>query len=176
MINEKLQNSIFYNFNELQNQVRELRQEVADLTVKYDRAMATQRCHMMRIKNGEKLSDEYILTGKLYNDYSPEAAYEFYTQYDQNYILLDITEKNFQAPEELPEVTRIPFSELAFRVKEIVNKAIPILVISEDGVNSILACEMLNRFGYYNVNNVSGGYKFWPAFRQKTAPNIQSVA
>jgi len=26
------------------------------------------------------------------------------------------------------------------------------------------------------VNNISGGYKFWPPFRQKVAPKIQNVA
>jgi len=176
MMDQKLQNSIFYNFNQLQGQVKELKKEVQELTQKYERAMATQRCHIMRIKNGEMLSDEYILNGRLYNDYSPEAAFDFYNQYDENYILLDVSEKGYQPPEELPEATKIPLSELPLRAKEIINKATPVLVISEDGVNSILACEMLNQFGYFNVNNISGGYKFWPPFRQKAAPKIKKVA
>lgn len=167
MMDEKLQKSIFYNFNKLQEEVKELRKELNELTQKYEKAMSVQRCHIMRIKNGEKLSDEYILNGKLYNDYSPEAAYYFYNQVDENYILLDVTEKGYQPPEELPEATKIPLEELPLRAKEIVNKATPILVISEDGIRSILACEMLNQFGFYNVNNISGGYKFWPAFRHK---------
>lgn len=176
MMDQKLQTSIFYNFNKLQDQVKELKKEVADLTEKYDKVMATQRCHMMRIKNGEKLSDEYILNGRLYNDYSPEAAFDYYNQADENYILLDVSEKGYEPPEELPEATKIPLSELPLRIKEISNKATPILVISEDGIKSILACETLNQFGFYNVNNISGGYKFWPAFRQKNAPSIRSVA
>lgn len=176
MINEKLQDSIFYNFNQLQNQVKELQKEVVEITEKYEKAMAVQRCHMMRIKNGEKLSDEYILSGKLYNDYSPEAAFDFYNQADENYILLDVSEKGYEPPEELAEATKIPLSELPIRVKEISNKAVPVLVISENGVNSILACEMLNQFGFFNVNNVSGGYKFWPPFRIKVTPKIKSVA
>lgn len=176
MIDQKLQNSIFYNFNQLQDEVKELKKELADLSEKYEKAMAIQRCHIMRIKNGEKLSDEYILNGRLYNDYSPEAAFDFYSQEDENYILLDVSEKAYQPPQELPEATRIPLEELPMRIKELVNKATPILVISEDGVKSILACEMLNQFGYYNINNISGGYKFWPPFRHKLPQEKKKVA
>lgn len=175
MINEKLQKSIFYNFNKLQDEVKELRKELNDLTEKYEKAMATQRCHIMRIKNGEKLSDEYILNGRNYNDYSPEAAFDFYNQVDENYILLDVSAKGYEPPEELPEATKIPLDELPFRAKEIVNKATPILIISENGVKSILACEMLNEFGYFNVNNISGGYKFWPAFRHKEITKTEAA-
>lgn len=175
-MDEKLQNSIFYNFNQLQNQVKELKKEVHGLTQKYERAISVQRCHIMRIKNGEKLSDEYILNGRLYNDYSPEAAFDFYNQYDENYILLDVSEKDYRPPEELLEAVKIPLKELPLRAKEIINKATPILIISEDGIKSILACEMLNQFGYFNVNNISGGYKFWPAFRQKVVPKLKKIA
>jgi rhodanese-related sulfurtransferase len=41
-----------------------------------------------------------------------------------------------------------------------------VLVISENGTTSILACEFLNQMGFYNINNISGGYKFWPGYRK----------
>ena len=169
-MDERLQKNVFYTFNKLQDQVKDLQKELHELKEDYDKSMAINRCHMMRIKNGERLADEYILNGKLYNDFSPEQAFDYYNQKDANYILLDVSQKGYQPPEELPEATKIPLEELAVRFKEIVNKAVPILIISEDGVKSILACELLNQLGYYNVNNISGGYKFWPAFRQKQIP------
>ena len=67
--------------------------------------------------------------------------------------------------EELPEAMHIPLEELNIRFTEISNKSTPVYIISENGVKSILACEILNECGYYNVNNISGGYKFWPGFR-----------
>ena len=50
---------------------------------------------------------------------------------------------------------------------EIQARTTPILIISEDGTKSILACEFLVKRGFYNCNNISGGYKYWYGFRLK---------
>ena len=46
-----------------------------------------------------------------------------------------------------------------------INHSQSIFVISEKGVRSILACKILNRFGFYNLSNISGGHKFWPGHK-----------
>lgn len=175
-MNEKLQSNIFYNINDIKVQVKELQQEVKDLSEQLQKSQAVARCHLLRIKNGEMLPDDYILNARMYNDFSPEQAFQFYNKQDENFILLDVSQKSYQPSDEFPEATKIPLEELPIRFKEIVNRAVPILIISEDGIRSILACEMLNQLGYYNVNNISGGYKFWPAFRLKVAPTLKKVA
>jgi rhodanese-related sulfurtransferase len=165
-MNQKLEDNLFYHFNMLKEQVKELETEIAVLKQELAHSFNVQRCHLLRVKNGDQLSDEYILSGKLYNDYSPEQAFDLYNEKDQNFILLDVSDKNYTPPKTLNEAIKIPLHELPIRFKEIVNKAVPIFVISEDGTKSILACEILNQCGYFNVNNISGGYKFWPGFRQ----------
>ena len=57
---------------------------------------------------------------------------------------------------------RIPLEELATRYSELQSKTTPILIISEKGLRSIQACELLVKKGYFNINNISGGYQFWP--------------
>jgi rhodanese-related sulfurtransferase len=175
-MNEKLQSNVFFNINDLKNQVKDLQSEVKDLGEKLEKSLAVERCHLLRVKNGEMLPDDYILNGRLYNDLSPEQAFQFYSKQNENFILLDVSEKSYHPSDEFPEAIKIPLEELPIRFKEIINKAVPILIISENGIRSILACEMLNQVGYYNVNNISGGYKFWPAFRQKVVPILKKVA
>lgn len=176
VMNEKLQDNIFYNFNKLSEKVKELQAELQEVKENFEKLQSVTRCHVMRVKNGERLADDYILNGRLYNDMTPDQAFSYYNKQDFNYILLDVSEKGYRPPEELPEAIQIPLEELPIRFKEIVNKATPILIISEDGVRSIRACEMLNECGYYNVNNISGGYKFWPAFRLKAKLELKKSA
>ena len=61
-----------------------------------------------------------------------------------------------------------PLEELNMRYAEIPNRTTPILVISEVGLRSIKASELLVKKGFYNVNNVSGGYRYWPKESHET--------
>lgn len=165
-MNPKLQNNIFYKLNEMIDRIDELEKRLNRLEKATDDEFQVQKCQLMRVKNGDYLSDDYVLNGRSYSDLSPEAAWDLYNQRDLDFILLDVTQKSYYPMEELPEAINIPLEELNLRVREIVNKATRVIVISEDGTRSILACEMLNRHGFYNVSNISGGYKFWPGFRE----------
>jgi rhodanese-related sulfurtransferase len=149
----------------MSEQMRGLQEQIYKLNEKLETYQQVERAHLMRVKNGESLSDDYILNGRTYNDMSPESAFKYYEQNDTHFILLDVSAEGFSAQEDLPESTKIPFEELNFRYKEIVSSTTQILVISEDGVSSIKACEFLNEMGFYNVNNISGGYKYWPGFQ-----------
>jgi rhodanese-related sulfurtransferase len=169
-MSNKLQDNIFHKLNKVMDRLDSIEKRIDELEDKLDTSLAVQRCHIMRIKNGEELADEYVLNGHGYNDVDPEMAWKIYQQKDYDYILLDVSAKDYTPERELPEATKIPLEELNIRYREIVNKATTVLVISEDGTRSIAACEILNDKGYYNVNNVSGGYKFWPGFRLKEVP------
>jgi rhodanese-related sulfurtransferase len=159
----------------MSSQIRDLQEQIHELNSKLETFQEIKSAHIMRVKNGESLSDDYILNSRSYNDMSPESAHEYYQQKDTHFILLDVSSESFSPPEELPEATKIPIDELSFRYREIVSKTTQILIISEDGVSSIRACEFLNEMGFYNVNNISGGYKYWPEFQQaKTQLKIAS--
>lgn len=137
------------------------------LEEKLDLSLAIQRNHLIRIKNGEHLSDDMILMGRPYNDLSPEKAYSIYKNNNIDFMVLDVSKKTSTAPGTMDSCVKIPYEDLETRASEITSKTTPILVISEDGVTSILACELLVKRGFFNINNVSGGYKFWPGFRFK---------
>ena len=161
----KLQKNVFYAINDLSNTVVDLQRQIIELNQKLENYQDIGRSHLLRVKNGDQLSDDYILNGRKYNDMSPDAAFKFFQQQDTQFIVLDVTKDGFQPSTEIEEALHIPADELTFRYGEIINKSTPILVISEDGVSSIIACEFLNHLGFYNVNNVSGGYKYWPESR-----------
>jgi len=166
-MDNRLQKNVFFNINKLTERVNELQKQINELNERIDTQSVVDRTHLLRVKNGDQLSDDYILNGRMYNDMSPEKAFDYYGQEDINYILLDVSDKGFEPVSELSEAIKIPFTELKIRHREIINKATPILVISENGTTSILACELLNQMGFYNVNNISGGYKFWPGYKKE---------
>lgn len=172
---KKLEQNVFSKLNELTDQIADLQGQILTLNDKLETYQAIERTHLLRVKNGETLSDDYILNGRKYNDLSPEAAYKFFNQKDTHFILLDVSSEEFQSHHEFEESINIPFDELTFRYREIINKATPILIISEDGVKSIRACEFLNSLGYYNVNNISGGHKYWPK-ENSTKTQLKEVA
>ena len=130
---------------------------------------------LLRIKNGEKVSDDFVLNSRSYQDLPPEKAFEIYQKMDRDFLLLDVSSAAFHPEEELPEAVKIPLEQLGIRYNEINNKATSIMVISEKGVRSIIACELLASRGYCNLNNVSGGYKFWPPNRNKLPLNARSA-
>lgn len=172
----KVEKSLFFNINKILNRLDQIEKKIDDLEEKMENSLAIQRCHIMRVKNNEELSDQYILEGHKYSDISPDKAYRIYQQKDADFILLDVSAKDYNPVVEMSEAIHIPLEELNIRYREITNKATTILVISEDGTKSVRACELLNEHGYYNVNNISGGYKFWPEFRLKEVPSHQESA
>ena len=164
-MNNGSNNNVFQAVNNLIQKCNEIENRINALEENMERQLNISRCQVMRVKNGEMLPDDYLLNGRAYNDLSPERAFEMYNDNNLNFILLDVSDSNYNPPKEMPEAVKIPLNELAIRHTELSSKIASYLIISENGVKSIQACEMLNRFGYFNLNNVSGGYKFWPAIR-----------
>jgi len=126
-----------------------------------------QRNHLIRIKNGEDIDDSMILMGCPYNDLAPQKAFELYENADLDYILLDVSSSSYNPTNRLKGAIQIPLEDLGKRYSDIHSKTTPIMIISETGLRSIQACELLVKKGYFNINNISGGYAFWPAFKSE---------
>ena len=123
------------------------------------------RYHLLRVKNRDELSDQYITQAMGYLDLSPDKAYQTYNEQDKDFIILDVSAKDYVPYQNIKEAKKIPLEELAENIHHFKNKTQHILVISEKGVRSIHACRLLNEHGFFYLSNISGGYKFWPGFR-----------
>jgi rhodanese-related sulfurtransferase len=165
---------IFEQLEIVVQKIERIEKKLETMDEKLDLSISIQRNHLIRVKNQEPMKDEMILLGKPYNDLSPEDAYAIYSENSMDFIFLDVSSDYFQAPLELDSVIKIPLENLYEDYHALVNNKTPILIISEDGLKSILACEFLVKKGYFNVNNISGGYRFWP--QGKKISNIFSLA
>lgn len=162
-----LDEELYRRMYELEHEINELNQKVGDLSIELNRKEIAQRNLLLRIKNREYISTDQILKGIPYSDLSPELAYKQYQNEDKDFIFLDVSEPSFKPFMEIPEARKIPYENLLMEAYLLSNKHTPILVISEQGVRSILACRLLVELGYVNVNNISGGHKFWPGYREE---------
>jgi rhodanese-related sulfurtransferase len=158
----KVKNNIFYNINLLNEKISHLEKTIQNMDHKFNKMMDIVRSQMIRIKNREEISNDTIFEGLSYNDLSPARAWKYYQNNDIDFIVLDVSRAEFNPEIQLVEMVKVPLEELLENCHEVLNKKTPVLVISEDGCRSTLACELLSNLGYYNLNNVSGGYKYWP--------------
>jgi rhodanese-related sulfurtransferase len=157
---------IFQMLEFINSRLNNIEKNIARMDEKLDFSITLQRNHLVRVKNGEELDDNMILMGRPYNDLAPQKSWSIYNNPNIDFFVLDVTQKAFQG-ERLKEAIHIPLEELHVRFVEIPTKTIPVLVISENGLRSIAACELLVKKGFFNINNVSGGYEFWPGNLEK---------
>jgi rhodanese-related sulfurtransferase len=162
---EKKPANVFSQLQVFEQQILNLEEKILQLDDKMKRLLEIERNHLIRIKNGQEVSDDFIQSARTYLDLSPEKSWQLYKNKNFNFILLDVSSKEFSPVKKLPEAIHIPWEELPDRFLEISSRTTPILVISEDGAKSVLACEFLVKCGFYNCNNISGGYKYWRGFR-----------
>ena len=152
----------------LNTRLSNIERNIQKLDEKIDYALTLQKNHLIRIKNGENLSDSIILESLPYNDLTPQKAFETYSNKDLDFFILDVTKLGYTTETKLSGRIHIPLEELNMRYAEIPNRTTPILVISEVGLRSIKASELLVKKGFYNVNNISGGYRYWPKESHET--------
>lgn len=160
--------NIFAQIQAFEANIGRLEERCLQLEQKIDQLIQVERNHLIRIKNHEEISDEFINTGRKYLDLSPEKAWKLYCDKDFDYILLDVSSKEFKPSVPLMESIHIPWEEFHDRFIEITARTTPIFIISEDGTKSVLACEFLVSRGYFNCNNISGGYKLWKGNQMTT--------
>lgn len=157
--------NIFEQLQIFEKEINRLEGKVLELEQRMEMLIQVERNHLIRLKNNEEPSDDFLAHGRKYQDLSPEKAWKLYQNKDFDFILLDVSARDYRPYRRIPEATHIPWEEFYDRFFEIQAKTTPILIISEDGTNSVLACEHMVKHGYYNCNNVSGGYKFWKGFQ-----------
>lgn len=146
----------------ISNRLTNIEKNIQRIDEKLEMSLAIQRNHLIRVKNGEFVDDAMILMGRPYNDLSPAQAYEIYKNKNIDFIFLDVSRREYLTDKRPEEIIHLPLEELVTRAAELLSRTTPILIISEDGLRSIQACELMVKKGFFNVNNVSGGYLFWP--------------
>ena len=160
-MDEQIQRSL----KQIENRLDKLSSAMTRVEEKIDLSVSILRNQLIRIKNQEILSDDVILTGQPYNDLSPDNAFRVFSNETTNFMLLDVSSDSLPTQFKIAGSLHIPAETLPARWQEIPSKTVPIMVISEDGLSSILACEYLVQKGFFNLNNVSGGHNFWPAHK-----------
>lgn len=163
---------IFQMLEFINTRLSNIEKNIAKLDEKMDFSIQLQRNHLLRVKNGEDVDDSMILLGRPYNDLSPQKAFQIYNNPDIDYYILDVSAKSYEG-KRLDDALKIPLEDLNIRYLEIPSKTTPILCISENGLRSIQASEALVKKGFFNINNVSGGYQCWPGFKTPTPSNVQ---
>lgn len=161
---DEITNSLYSEILELKSIIKKLESRIFELESNSSRS-SLDKIQLLRVKNNEELSDSYITSSLGYHELSPEKAYRLYNEQDKDFIVLDVSAENFSPFKEIPESVKIPLEDLKKRITELKNKHQSIFVISEKGVRSILACHILNQYGFFNLNHISGGHKFWPGYR-----------
>ncbi len=166
---------IFQLLEHLNNRLSNIEKNIARIDEKMEFSVTLQRNHLVRIKNGHEIDDSMILLGRPYNDLSPQRAFQIYNDRDMDFLLLDVSNANFGNEERLKLSVNIALEELDSRYSEITSKTTPIMIISEKGLRSIQACELLVKKGYFNLNNISGGHEFWPGkLKERKAKGLSS--
>jgi rhodanese-related sulfurtransferase len=157
--------NFFQKLDRIEASLNALERRLDHLEKKLDAAIELNRGYMVKIKNNMYLSDSAILFGMSYCDLSPEMAWDFFNNSDRDFDVLDVSRLGHEVPARIAHSIHIPAENLHDRINEVRSRTRPLLVISENGVNSIKACELLARKGYLNVYNVSGGHEFWPGHK-----------
>ena len=160
----KKPDSIFHQLEIFESEINRLEGRILELEQRIEQLISVERNHLMRVKNREELSDDFIVQGRKYQDLTPEKAWKLYQNKDYDFIILDVSSESYNGPR-IPRSLHIPWEDFRNDFTQIQSRSIPIFVICEDGSRSILACEFLVKHGFYNCNNISGGYKFWKGFR-----------
>lgn len=161
--------SIEQKFLELQNKISEVEK-------KYDFLLEILRSQLVQVKNKDFLSDDTILRHNPYVDLDPKHAYDFYSNDDKIFYLLDVSGHYFEVPSIIEETNHIPYESLHENLDKLPSRNTPILVMSENGTKSIQACSLLNKHGYFMLYNVSGGHKFWPGHIDENQGSVLKIA
>ena len=160
--------AIFRKLDEIFHKLTSIEKRMTRLEDKVDESLLITRNHLVRIKNKQELSDSSVLLGSPYNDLSPQQSWSIFNNQEIDFIIIDVSDLNY--PNRIEGAKRIPLEELSSRLSELPAGSFPVLVISERGIRSIKACELLVKKGYFNTNNISGGHECWPGHPQNQAP------
>ncbi|MCK6594603.1 MAG: rhodanese-like domain-containing protein, partial [Bacteriovoracaceae bacterium] len=140
---------IFQMLEFMNSRLSNIEKNINRMEEKLDFSIMIQRNHLIRIKNGEEIDDQMILMGRPYNDLSPHRAFQIYNNPNLDFIILDVSHRTYTAPVQINGAVRIPLEELNMRFVEIQSKTLPLLIMSENGLRSIQASELLIKKGFF---------------------------
>src|SRR3954470_4704387 len=118
--------NIFGQLQIFEKEIARLEGRVLELEQKLEKLLEIERNHLIRIKNGEEISDEFILNGRPYQDLTPEKAWRLYKNPDYDFVFLDVTSQDFQVAYRPPEALHIPWEQFADRFYELTTRTTPI--------------------------------------------------
>ena len=165
-----LQQMYLNEFRKIKSKLNSLQEQVNFFQAEYEKAQRKNESVLLRMKNREVIPNHFINGPLAYLDMSPEEAYDYYSDENKDFLIIDVSDnKDEETGLMIPEAQPLSLDEITIDLT-IYNR--PILVISTHGVQSIHACNKLCELGFIHVNNISGGLKFWPGFRQS---HLQAV-
>lgn len=164
MFSNDEQAELFHLVSVLSKRVKHLELEMSRLQKKTIFELNTLRSKLAMLDSNFPVSSDSIIHARSYFDLTPEVAHSYYSDPESHFVLLDVSK---HPTDFFPETIHIPLEKLDESFEKTVgNKLTPILVISEKGLRSILACNKLVQMNYFNTANISGGYMFWPQDRR----------
>jgi len=158
--------NIFNRITFLENKLKFIEKKLVDIEENVELKNNLIKSNLIRIKNNEYVSSNIILSDLTYNDIDPEKAYKELIKPLCSHIVIDVSEEGHKEIS-IPNSIHIPLESLNERSKELVSKNSHYLIISEKGLRSILACEVLSELGFSNITNISGGHLYWPGHQEK---------
>ncbi len=164
-------NSIFKKMRIIEKRIDDLTKKYLMLEEQIYQKEFIRKSQLLRIRNNDEISNDFIIKDLEYLDLSPEKAFRLYNDNNLDFVLVDVSREEYNSPFSLPEAVKIPLEDLWADASQIKGYGKTIFVISEDGVRSINACKILAQMGFCNLNNISGGYQFWP----QEHPNVQHI-
>lgn len=154
--------NFFKHVHSLEIKIKKLEAELSRVKSSSKHQIELLRNQLVLSKQGAPILDWAILKGYNYTDLSPTVAMEYYHNPNVIYQILDVSSQDHTPTHQFDQYCKIPLEEIEERYEELIGIKGMLLVISEEGLRSILACEKLAKHGIFNCFNVSGGYAYLP--------------
>jgi|GEM_PF-471805 len=166
--------SFFEKMASLEYKISSLQQQFEKNQQQWEQSFNRLKNQFIRLKNGEKISDKVLSQSVYYVDLSPQEALQFISSPSFQFQILDVSSSNYATLSNIKVDYKIPLEHLYARACEITSPHLPLLVISENGLKSIFACDYLSSCNFFNLYNISGGYHCWPEKLSSTPPSSTS--
>ena len=93
---------------------------------------------------------------------SPAGAVQLMNNDEDNVLILDVREPTETAGGKIAKATQIPVGNIGQRVSELEkHRGKQVIVYCKSGTRSGIACKALNKAGFDEVHNLTGGIMAW---------------
>ncbi len=135
---------------------------IARLDEKIDDQIKLLRSHLIQVKRGQPLRDTTILNGLVYEEISAKEAYIRWQHDSGEILLIDVSSVN-QSSLSIKDnhFLHLRFDQIEKSALKIPSQYTTLFIISEDGIESILACQYLAKFCPQQITHVAGGLTYW---------------